>query len=248
MKSLNHTLIIVLFLFTSCQNPEQVKMQTKSIGTDKDEDAKKERNDVFVERGKHSSNFLYLNYWIGMDSIEFEVITDSLANTKRGDYFNRNAVGELIILKDTFRLSPLFDNGRLNGIKLINHRTGFGMVEPVLELYCGKYGNYKVEKPKLSKYVRKNGDYWLKTKDEDGTYFRFIQYIWDRDEFMISILNKYDIFPDRFGDYYFPLLTTFEISYVSKASFKSELSKEILDKKRKEIEENIKKKKAQNLI
>ena len=82
-----------------------------------------------------------------------------------------------------------------------------------------------------------------------GLVYNFIQYIWYRNEYVISITKRYQIYTDRL-DYNicYPLVNSYKITYTSKDFFKSEITKEILEKKRKEGNEKLKTQKAKELI
>lgn len=264
VKTLKAIFITTIALLASCQNVEQRrKMQTQAIKAEKEKIEITKRNEVYAERGRHTDNFLYLNYWIGMDSTEFHIITDSLIKAKilsktDSSFFYRDAIGEIVILGDTLKIFSMFNSGKLYGIELkglIRDSDAWSITDgwfknSVLDLYKAKYGKYIVEKPKPNSYTKKHADAWSKTKAEYGTYFRFVQYIWNRKDYYVSITKNYDIAHEEImnGDDSYIMEIPSEISYISKAFFKSKMSKEILDEKVKELNKNKKNQEAKDLI
>jgi len=182
MKTAKIILIISIIFYASCQHTEQhSKLQSQAHDEMKAKREIDNRIKVFTERNKHTDSFLYLNYWIGMDSNQFHIITDSLIGAKtflktdNTDFLNRDLVSKIIIFGDTLNIFSHFDSGKLYGIELrgltTNSLSSYAgeMSNSILNLYKEKYGVFSVEKPKSDRYIQRNGDIFSKTKTEYGT-------------------------------------------------------------------------------
>ncbi len=217
----------------------------------------KSKRDVFNKRDENKQNFIFLNYWLGMTKNEYQVITDSLINEKLLENSTNNVTFNLQIVtgvsnvssyravetcNNTFKLEPDFATNKLIGLNLVNivnlqENYVFQCNNEILELYSKKYGKYFIEKPEKESFITlgvKNNYITLKVENDFKsndvhTYYNFIQYIWEREKYFITITENYSIINISKIRGSEALISSYVISYTLKANFKSRLYKDILE-------------------
>lgn len=208
------------------------------------------KNEIFKNRDKNINNYIFMNYWIGMNPTEFEVISDSLVNL-----FDLIRVNNKLIFQIQQTYKSKFDNGTSNcmssflvipnynsenkliGIDLKPHALS-GCNHLIVDIFSEKYGNPKIENVGELDYYGTGYDinHQLTTRK---IYHRprFTQYIWKKNRYIVCITLEYGFKdnPEPNTEIVIstevPQCTSYSIKYIIADQFLSERSKESIEEK-----------------
>lgn len=168
------------------------------------------------KRDRHYGNFLFLNFWTGMDSVEYVIIRDSLL---RHDVISRSSNNSSTLFKisvaknynepdqiveQCFNLYPNFEFGKLFQMSLYltncsENETNYDYVDNIIRLYTSRYGipTKEVRDPinyETAKVIGKDPENDNKYYSEYITksYYRYESYSWQLTNNKIVIEIEHD--------------------------------------------------------
>lgn len=237
--------MLIVLLLSCCQNKQPVSEQNKSINIEKENDT----NQTFMNRDKHFENFIFLNFWIGMNGKEYNIIKDSLVeagvlnrkndttefviNTQEETFDNSN---EIRSKEESFIVCPIFNKEGLVEIHL-KYEGIMPISKGLVDMYKTKYGSYKTEKLEKEYLKKFNFDKGgLAVEKAKGN--EYIKYIWLHSKYQVTIAEWYSL-TQSLDDISFYNIDSLTISYSDK-DFLNTVSLE-KDKKNQRQKDKIKK-------